>query len=55
MSSHESSSEVDDVELSPERARALEQLLELTDGADIDVAKGVLESVDWNVEVGTII
>ncbi|PPQ99422.1 hypothetical protein CVT24_005409 [Panaeolus cyanescens] len=50
MSSRDSSSEMDEVDLTPEQARALEQLLELTDGADIDVAKGVLGSVDWNVE-----
>jgi len=37
--------------LSTEQQQALAQLREITNGADDDVAIGVLSSVDWDVNV----
>jgi hypothetical protein len=37
--------------LTDSQAAALEQLQAITNGADIDVSIGVLESVDWDVQV----
>ena len=38
--------------LSPAQRTALSQLQALTNGGDEEVAVGVLESVDWDVQVG---
>jgi len=37
--------------LTVDQQRALNQLRVLTNGADDDVAMGVLDSVDWDVQV----
>ena len=37
--------------LSPSQQAALDQLQALTNGGDVDVAIGVLESVQWDVQV----
>ena len=37
--------------LSPTQQHALSQLQALTNGGDVDVAIGVLESVGWDVQV----
>lgn len=39
--------------LSATQKDALAQLQAITDGGDTDVAVGVLESVDWDVQVST--
>lgn len=45
-----------DVEsLSPAQRDALAQLQALTNGGDAEVAIGVLESVDWDVQVSTVV
>ena len=45
-----------DVEsLSPAQRDALAQLQALTNGGDAEVAIGVLASVDWDVQVSTIV
>jgi hypothetical protein len=38
-------------DLTPTQQTALDQLLMLTAGTDNDTARGVLESVDWDVRV----
>jgi nucleosome binding factor SPN SPT16 subunit len=37
--------------LTPHQQRALDQLRELTNGADDEVSMGVLKSVEWDVQV----
>jgi hypothetical protein len=41
--------------LTVDQQRALNQLRVLTNGADDDVAMGVLDSVDWDVQVPSCI
>jgi hypothetical protein len=41
--------------LEPNQLEALNQLRDLTNGGDDDVAIGVLSSVDWDVQVSTVI
>lgn len=42
-------------QLTDSQLQALNQLRDLTNGADDQVAIGVLESVDWDVEVHSIL
>lgn len=39
------------MDLTPRQHQALQQLRDLTNGADDDVAASVLRSVDWDVQV----
>lgn len=41
--------------LSPSQRDAVNQLQALTNGGDVDVTIDVLESVNWDVQVGAII